>query len=91
MVECCGRAKRRARFRKAGAARVPRADQNERIATCKSGSAVEVSSFSTAFSFRHIRYAIWARILVAPGLRILPELFRICRCKWLICFRISGA
>ena len=31
------------------------------------------------------------RVLVARGLRILPDLFAFCRVKLLICFRISGA
>ena len=50
----------------------------------------KLTSCSTAFLALGIGRWIRRRIWVASGLRILPDLFGICRVKLLICFRITG-
>jgi len=52
---------------------------------------LKAGSLLTAFLTLVIRYVVGRLVVVAPGLRILPELFGICRCKLLISFRIRGA
>src|SRR5438552_13819306 len=53
--------------------------------------AAKLASCSTVFLALGIGRWIRTRIWVASGLRILPDLFGICRVKLLICFRISRA
>jgi hypothetical protein len=81
----------RARSGEAGAERAPKDGQVGRAETGSTASGVKVDSFPTAITMVGVRDALGGRILVAPRLRILPELFGICRCKWFIFFRIRGA